>query len=117
MRKKKITIAAEAPETPVSQEKQKLTRIRRRTYISMRLEEITERIRSLATEREQLTGELKTRSDEQGPEVRRLRERRSYIAARITLLRGEQKTLFAERKTVTASEMMELESLRGRGGN
>ncbi len=57
----------------------------------------------MAAEREQLNTALKGRPDEVGAEIRALRERRSYLATRIDMLRAEQEALRAERKTLVES--------------
>ena len=72
----------------------------RHNYVSLRLAEITERIREFAAEREQITSNLKTRQDEKGDDVRKLRQRREYLATRLGHLREEQHTLNLEKKTL-----------------
>ncbi len=70
---------------------------RRNRYTQERLREVAGRLKELAAEREGLTATLAARAAETGPEVRDLRDRRSYLGMRIEALRAEQAALKSER--------------------
>ena len=72
----------------------------RRVFIAMRLKEISDQVGMMAQEREGLTSELKSRSDNEGVAHKRLRQRRAYLAERLDMLRREQSELNTERKVL-----------------
>ena len=82
----------------------------RRIFVQMRLEEIAARIGDMASEREQLTADLKSQPGEGGPVHKKLRQRRAYIAERLAIIRKEQAGLNAEKKAMGAT------GERGHGG-
>ena len=72
--------------------------IPRHIYVSMRLEEISTVIGIMAKERENLTADLKAPPGNAGANLKELRQRRSYLAQRLAILRKEQADLKGERR-------------------
>jgi CHASE3 domain sensor protein len=74
--------------------------IRTRSYVLMRLEELADTVQAHGRERAELTKQIQGTPSDSGPELKKLRERRIYLAKRIAILREEQKTLQSQRKEV-----------------
>lgn len=74
--------------------------IRARSYVLMRIVELAETLKTHGIERAELTKRIQDTPGEGGPELRKLRDRRLYLAKRIEILREEQRTLQATKKDV-----------------
>lgn len=79
--------------------------IPRPLYISLRLKELAAELQAMVTERQNLNTSLKEKATEAGKadgskEVRKMRERRGYLAIRINVLRAEQQSLASEKEAL-----------------
>jgi uncharacterized coiled-coil DUF342 family protein len=74
--------------------------IQTRVYVLMRLAELTESLKSYGSERADLNRKIQDMPADSSPELRKLRDRRTYVSKRIEILRGEQKDLQAQKKAV-----------------
>jgi hypothetical protein len=74
--------------------------IQTRVYVLMRLAELTESLKSYGGERADLNRKIQDMPADSSPELRKLRDRRTYVSKRIEILRGEQKDLQAQKKAV-----------------
>ena len=74
--------------------------IQTRVYVLMRLAEITDSIKAHASERAELNRKIQDMPGDSSPDLRKLRDRRTYVSKRIEILRGEQKDLQAQKKEV-----------------
>lgn len=71
-----------------------------RTYVLMRLTELASTLKAHAGERADVTNAIKGTSADSGPELKKLRDRRVYLAKRVEILRHEQKSLLAQKKEI-----------------
>ena len=69
-------------------------------YLSLRLKELAADLHAMATERQNLNATLKEHANDPSKDVRKMRERRGYLAIRINVLRAEQQTLAAEKEAL-----------------
>jgi hypothetical protein len=74
--------------------------IETRSYVLMRLAELADTVRAHGSERSDLTKKIKAMPSDSGADLKKLRDRRAYLARRIEVLREEQKTLQAQRKEI-----------------
>jgi hypothetical protein len=82
--------------------------IPRRLYVLMRLEEISTRVREMAEEREIITAELKRPLSAEARNNKQLRQRRLYLAERLSIVRSEQASLSLEKKAIGLASRIEL---------
>jgi chromosome segregation ATPase len=75
------------------------TTIERRSYVLMRLSELADTVKAHGSERSDLT-KIKTMPNDSGSDLKKLRDRRAYLARRIEVLREEQKTLQTQRREI-----------------
>ena len=73
----------------------------RKTYISIRVKEIQQDLKSLSEERQNVVDTLKSVTDQKAPETKALKDRRSYLAHRPVELRAELTSLQAERRELS----------------
>ena len=76
----------------------------RQVYLSLRLKELAADLQAIVTERQNLNTTLKDRANETSQEVRNMRERRGYLAVRVSILRAEQIALSAEKESLPPVE-------------
>jgi predicted nucleic acid-binding Zn-ribbon protein len=80
----------------------------------MRLSEVADTVKAHGSERSDLTKKIKTMPNDSGSDLKKLRDRRAYLARRIEVLREEQKTLQTQRREIN-QEVAQM-SKSGRSG-
>jgi hypothetical protein len=90
--------------------------IPRKTYVTIRMEEIAARVGEMVNERQKLTADLKAPPGQEGPPHKQLRQRLAYLAQRLVVLRKEQAELAVEKRAAVAAERKAAAAAERQGG-
>jgi hypothetical protein len=72
----------------------------RQVYLALRLKELATDLHALVSERQNLNVALKDHASASPTDVRKMRERRGYLAIRINVLRAEQQDLVLQKEAL-----------------